>query len=226
MICENCGADLTSDVKFCSGCGTPQNRQPPHAGGVGYSPVADTPEFRRFAAMKKRKESRKSIGFMAIICVAFVLYMVAVWGFGDSLGFTGGDKLPISALGIGAAFLAVFFSLKRIVSSNRPPVEMVVMKYDSNWEGNISDAGASPTGNQSLNVIFKGAEGRAVSFGAPDRRVQEYYQIGDRCLYHRDIGFFEKHDKSRDTFALCPFCTMKVEIGQTRCTHCNKPMLV
>ena len=233
MFCQDCGTKQIDDAKFCENCGAAFNAPPsvpapaqPQTWRAGYSPVAKTPEFRRFAKMKRRKNSKKTGAFMAIVCVAVVLYMVAVLGFGESLGFSSIDKLPMTALGIGVVVIAAVFNIKRIASNDRPPVEMTVTNYESHSEGNFMGAGEYSAGRQSLDVVFKDEAGRTVIFGANDERIQEYYQIGDRCLYHRDIEFFEKYEKSRDSFSLCPFCTMKVELGKTRCTHCDKPMLV
>ena len=236
MFCENCGTKRNDNAVYCKNCGAafeaqpaapvPPHPQQPMTTHAGYSPVADTPEFRRLAALKNRKNVKKSKTFMATVCVVVVLYIAAVVGFGEYLGFSDADKLPMIALGCGVAIITVFFNIKRNASNNRPPVEMIAEKYESHSEGNYMGAGEYSAGYQSLNVVFKDEAGRTASFGANDERVQEYYQIGDRCLYHRDIEFFEKYDKGRDTFSLCPFCTMKVELGKTRCTYCNKPMLV
>ena len=176
MFCQNCGAQIADNAKFCSGCGTPLNAAPvlaqPQMGGAGYSPVANTPEFLQFAAKKKR-------------------------------------KLPN-------------IKESRVILNNWPSAEMVADKYEEFKEYH-ADIGFTFV---YYDVIFKDAAGHPLSFRGTDKRHWEYYQIGDRCLYHGDIHFFEKYDKSRDTFSLCPFCLKKVELGQMRCTHCNKPLLV
>ena len=185
-----------------------ENQQPPQrVGSVGYSPVANTPEFRRFAKKRKGRDAILTV----VICFFVALFVIGAWLFSGMLE----ASLFVTAIGVGIVLFTIFHPLR----NNRPPVEVVAEKYDT--------ARATIEGSTDYGVVFKDAAGHPIFFGAPEKRLlQEYYQIGDRCLHHRDIVFFEKYDKSRDTFSLCPFCKKKVELGHTRCLHCGKPMLV
>ena len=174
---------------------------------MGYSPVANTPEFRQLAATKKSRDTILTV----VICFFVAVFVTGAWLFSGMPE----ASLFVTAIGVGIVSFTIFHPMR----NNRPPVEMVAENYDT--------ACATVEGSTDYGVVFKNASGHTVFFGAPENRlIQEYYQIGDRCLFHRDINFCEKYDKSGDTFSLCPFCTMKVELGKTRCTHCDKPMLV
>jgi len=196
MLCQNCGA--------------------------GYSPVANTPEFRQLAAKEKSKSLSLLKGFLIAIFVCTVI-VIGVWIFADA------DLIAMKVI-VTLVFssLAIPFTtiiLRNMNRKNRPPFEVTARKYLTT-KHTMADMVIDP-GNYFYIVYFKDGAGRSVrTEQADDNRYQEYYQIGDRCLYHTDIGFFEKYDKSRDMFSLCPFCAKKVELGNTRCTHCNKPMLI
>ena len=104
--------------------------------------------------------------------------------------------------------------------ADQPNIEMIAEKYVQEYHDD------DLAGYFTYHVLFKDAAGNTISFGGIYERAQKYYQIGDRCLYHCDIDFFEKYDKSRDAFSLCPFCKKKAELGHMRCTHCKKPLLI
>ena len=226
MFCQSCGTQLNDNVRFCSCCGTPsaaqqQCQQPLKAGGMGYSPVANTPEFRQLAAMKKNEETRFFKRILIFICVFAGLPVIGVLIFADATAL----KAIVTAVVAGIAIPVSLVILNRINRRKKPPFEAIVRKHHTTQP----DLGGIESNPCSWNylVIFKNGAGRSIhTDNAHDERFQEYYQIDDRCLYHADIDFFEKYDKSRDTFSLCPFCKEKVEIGQTRCTRCRKPMLV
>jgi len=232
-FCKQCGAALNEGAKFCKGCGTstastpapiqtqPRQPAPPQrVCSVGYSPVANTPEFRQLAAKEKSGILRLLKVFLIVICVCTVI-VIGVWIFADA------DLIAMKVI-ITLVFssLAIPFTtviLRSINRKNRPPFEVTVKKHEA-----IETSGETNNFCEwAYIVIFKDGVGRSVrTEKVYDNRYQEYYQTGDRCLYHPDIGFFEQYDKSRDTFSLCPFCTKKVELGNERCTHCGKPMLV
>ena len=227
MFCEYCECALKETDAVCPACGAKTGGATAvndSGGRVGYSEVVNTPEFRQLASEVKRKDTNKSIRMLAFICVFAALYVKVAVDYSHRHSLLTWEPLLTTAVLAGVAFFIVFSNLKRIASNNRPPVEMIAEKYE---KGSGSYEGALEGGGyQTFNVVFKDAKGRSISIGAADKRVPEYYRIGDRCLYYSDIKFFEKYDKSRDTFSLCPFCTMKVELGRTRCTHCDKPLLV
>ena len=229
MFCEKCGTQLGDNARFCPVCGTPQSavpapaqlQQPPQrAGSAGYSPVANTPEFRQLAAKEKSRVLRLLKVFLVVICVCTVI-VIGVWIFADADLIA--MKVIITLVFSSLAIPFTIIILRNINRKNRSPFEVTVRKYET-----VETAGETNLFSEwAYLVTFKDAAGRSVrTEKVYDTRYQEYYQVGDRCLYHADIGFFEKYDKGRDTFSLCPFCTKKVELGQTRCSHCGKPMLV
>jgi len=229
MFCQNCGTQLSDNAKFCPACGagvgvrTPQTAAPvpaqPQVGGAGYSPVVNMPEFRQLAAKDKNASLSLLMGLLIIICVCVVLIVIGFLIFDDLIAL-----VIVTAVVLSLAIPYTTIILRRINRKKRPPFEVTVWKYLTTKQA--TDMIRDP-GFLMYFVYFKDGAGRSIRTSGPlDKRFQEYYQIGDRCLYHCDIGFFEKYDKSRDTFSLCPFCMEIVELGQTRCTKCNKPLLI
>ena len=246
-FCKYCGAALDEGAGFCPGCGTPQSaapapaqpqlpvyqqspqpqyqqppprpqyQQPPQrSGNTGYSPVANTPEFRQLAAKKYNKNLNSSRFFTPLICIGAALFVAGFWSLNDSVI----TNFIVTAVGIAVAVAAVLDHLKQAASKNQPLVEMTVVKHESS-------GGTMEQPRVSYGVVFKDAAGKTESqYADGNTLVQEYYQIGDRCLYHSDIRFFEKYDKSRDPFSICPFCGRRVALGHARCTHCKKPLLI
>jgi len=194
---------------FCENCGR-----------VGYSPVANTPEFRQLAEDINRKAIKNQKKNMIFICIFCVSLATCFWA------FTGEPVLNwiITAFCVAVALPISLASKKNINRLKTPPVEVTVLKHEETMSP--VDYHGITGGEKGYAVRFKYASGKTFFIGAYDKRYQLYYQIGDRCLYHRNVVFVEKYDKSRDTFSLCSFCKEIVELGKTRCTHCDKPMLV
>jgi len=192
-------------------------------GGVGYSPVADTPEFLQLAAKKKSEDTNFYRGLLVIICVVAVLLIICILIFVEFIFL----KLLFAACVTSIALTYALVSIKRINRKKQPFFEVTVWKYFTTQPDFSGFDKGDNSGSWRYYVTFKDDARRSIRTTNPhDERYQEYYQIGDRCLYHCDIDFFEKYDKSRDMFSLCPFCKEKVELGQTRCTDCNKQLLV
>lgn len=54
----------------------------------------------------------------------------------------------------------------------------------------------------------------------------EYLNTGDRVRFLPKLnGYYEKYDKSRDEYLICPACWKKNDPHGDRCTHCGVPLL-
>lgn len=59
-----------------------------------------------------------------------------------------------------------------------------------------------------------------------DSGMHSYLNIGDRVRYHPRLNVpLEKHDKTHDTYLLCPFCRRRQPLDVDNCTECGKPLL-
>jgi len=227
-FCKHCGAALNPGARFCKGCGAaveapPAVPAPPQTERAGYSPVANTPEFRQLAATKKSEDTKFFKVLLIITCVVAVSLFICIWLFIDLIFL----NLFFTACVLSVALTYAIVLINRINRKKSPPLEVTVWRYFTTNPDFSGFKEGDNSGNMLYLVKFKDGAGRTIrTTNIHDGRYQEYYQIGDRCLFHPDIDFFEKYDKSRDTFSLCPFCKGKVELGHTRCTRCKKPLLV
>ena len=54
----------------------------------------------------------------------------------------------------------------------------------------------------------------------------DYLQVGDRVRYHPQFNYYyEKYDKSRDSYAFCPVCACKNNLSRDTCARCGVPVI-
>ena len=184
-----------------------------NGGRVGYSPVVNTPEFRKYIGKKKRK-----ILFAAIpiaVIVVFICGALAEEIVGSPTGFVIGASLGL----IAAIVLCVYINMT--VGRGAKPYDGIVTR--TKIETTRGSAGDSAT--VSYDTYFKGADGKERCFGTGNEAAGEYYQAGDAVRYHDDFLYLEKYDKSHDGFILCAICHTLVDIRLNHCHKCNAPLL-
>lgn len=61
--------------------------------------------------------------------------------------------------------------------------------------------------------------------GSSENYYYMYLNEGDRVRYHPRIHYYEKEDKSKDTYVLCPFCKKVCYLNSKIC-NCGAPLLI
>lgn len=223
MHCNNCGAALPGNVRFCTSCGADQGGdvQTGQTGGtpslVGYSDKIYDPRIA--ATLKKMNKSG--------MVFTLVLAVVAVIGFSVAGALeAGGFELP-SAFFIGLALggLLVVIALFQRVRG----------KKDSTWDGVVVDKtykeasySARQTGDYQTrySVHIRRDDGSIKKLGCTEE-LFHYYQIGDYVRHHAGTleHVLEKYDKSRDSDIYCIVCSTKNNIHNDICRRCKSPLL-
>lgn len=63
-------------------------------------------------------------------------------------------------------------------------------------------------------------------FVCSDTAVIEACNVNDRIRFHPKINnYYEKYDKSQDTYLICPACLAKNSPEKDRCVYCHVPLL-
>ena len=184
-----------------------------NCGRVGYSPVVNTPEFRKYIGKKKRKILYAAIPI--IIIVIFICGALAEEIGGSPTGFVIGASLGIAT----AIVLCVYIIMT--VGRGAKPYDGIVTRTKKE----ITGGSAGDTANVSYDTYFRGADGKERCFGTGNEAAMEYYKAGDAVRYHDDFLYLEKYDKSRDGFILCAICHTTVDIHLDRCHKCSAPLL-
>jgi len=69
-------------------------------------------------------------------------------------------------------------------------------------------------------------DGKIIKNRVPYQAIYDYLNVDDRVRFHPNLNnYYEKYDKSRDTFFVCPACLTKNDVENDRCAYCNVPLL-
>ena len=218
MFCKNCGAQTNNNVNFCDACGTNTgngavNPPPAGVGRVGYSPVVNTPEFRKHIGKKKRKI------LVAVIPVAAIVIFIC-GALAEEIGGSPAGFIIGASLGLAAAIALCVYIIMTVGRGAKPVDGIVTRKKVEVTRGSAGDSAAV-----SYDTYFKGADGKERCFGTGNEAAGAYYQVGGAVRYHEDFLFLEKYDKSRDSFVLCAICHTTADIHLDRCPKCKAPLL-
>ncbi len=133
-------------------------------------------------------------------------------------------------LGYGVVISAVFliFNLLSAIKkkSERQWDGVVIDKYTKQRTASSTDDGFT---TYTLYIVkIRKENGRIKKLKEKERNCPyyEYLQIGDKVRYHPQFTYFyEKFDKSRDSYLLCPICATKNSITQDNCSSCGVPVI-
>ncbi len=233
MYCRNCGEQIPDNAKFCTNCGSVQNKQVSQANQghqqnynqsnnfnrqnlVGFSNKINDPAFSRHI----RKSKRGAKIFSLFILIAAPL------GFAIAGSVSNEFDNP-QALLMGLA-IGVFYYLFAIIWSKRH-------FNKKSWEGVVIDKDIKTkrdSKNYSYNtykeytVRFKGNNGEKHKISIRrNREYFDYFKIGDRVRFHGGLNTIEKFDKSRDSIIYCNACGTKNDITNDFCRRCKVPLL-
>ena len=222
MFCPNCGSQAGEGAAFCSACGTrlAQEQSVKAKIPVGYSALAFHPEL--LAAVAGRRQSARKF-WRRVIPVPFLLLTIA--------GFVSSDVgLPLGmvvggffSLLIGAFYLYDGYSTQH----DRPWEGVVVNKYARERVRQGNDKYDNHIETQTYfeyHLEFRTAAGEKKEIMERDstRRYYDYFRVGDYVRYHPQLNnFYEKYDKSRDKYLICPVCGKESKASLDRCKYCH-----
>ena len=127
-------------------------------GRAGYSPMADTPEFRQIAAKKKREDTRFFRGLLIFNCVVAVLLLICIFIFLDFIFM----QLFFAACVASVTLTYAIVLLNRINRKKRPPFEVTVWRYFTTQPDFSGFHKGDNSGSMLYLVKFKNGSGRSV----------------------------------------------------------------
>lgn len=227
MYCVSCGKKLEDGDSFCPGCGAPavavkEGGAPVSpASGIkpGFSDKINDPAIR--AAMKK---NNKAAGVFAVLLVLAppVVTLILSLKNNDFSYFRHGMIL--------AAVFLVFYL-----------ISVTKKKGEKQWDGTVTEKHTetrqektSADGDDCLStytlyiVQIRKENGRVKKLKEKEHNhpYYNYLQVGDRVRYHPQFNYYyEKYDKSRDSYAICPVCACKNELSRDTCARCGVPVI-
>ncbi|MBE7033357.1 MAG: zinc-ribbon domain-containing protein [Ruminococcaceae bacterium] len=104
MFCPKCGKELSSDVRFCSGCGNPiatssGEEAPAERSTIERAPVSDKPVFIPEPAKASNNKKFITIGIAIAMIVVLVLGFLKYQDLNSAEGFEGRWKLVGNSVG-------------------------------------------------------------------------------------------------------------------------------
>ena len=229
MFCPNCGSQINENAEFCPNCATTTgngalaNTSPAGTGRVGYSTVINTPEFLTYAK-KHHKQSRT-------VAIVFSILLPLIGALGGAMISEGSALGIIIGAILGFIGIAVIWSGEANKNKRQGQAEIIdgtitnIRYFNDNASG-PGDGGASNEDDVRLKITLIDSAGRehSAEFSC-DKKVYNYYKVGEVVRHHRQVDYLEKYDKTHDSYAICALCKTKTEIDAVRCSKCNAPML-
>jgi hypothetical protein len=223
MYCQQCGAAILDNTRFCPSCGEDQSRQnqtglsPASGQLVGYSDRINDP---RIAAVMKKINSSGTVFMFILAVVAFIGFTIA------GMAEVGGFELPSALyIGLGIGGLLVVIGL----------IQKAKAKSDKTWDGTVVDKKIKqPTYSQRKSGDYQTQYALYINdqFGNTRKLpcTEDYFnymQIGEQVRHHGGTPkhIFEKYDKSHDSIVYCIACTSKNNICDELCHRCKCPLL-
>lgn len=232
MYCKFCREKLPDDCAFCPSCGKTAETAPKGTNTVknyihttefpdariqpGFSDKIDDPLIK--AALKKNKR------FTLVFAVFLVLAPIVVTFI---LSIKNDDFENLTYGGILSLVFLIFSLLPAIKKCGKKPWDgTVVDKCTELRKENASDGG---TIERIVYVVkFRKDNGRKSKLEESELNhiYFDYLNIGDKIRYYPQFNcFYEKYDKSHDTYAICPICGTRNDIASDSCSRCGVPVI-
>lgn len=223
---------MPDNCAFCPSCGKTAETAPKGTNTVknyihttefpdariqpGFSDKIDDPLIK--AALKKNKR------FTLVFAVFLVLAPIVVTFI---LSIKNDDFKNLTYGGILSLVFLIFSLLPAIKKSGKKPWDgTVVDKCTELRKGNASDGG---TIERIVYVVkFRKDNGRKSKLEESELNhiYFDYLNIGDKIRYYPQFNcFYEKYDKSHDTYAICPICGTRNDIASDSCSRCGVPVI-
>ncbi len=221
MFCPNCGNKLPDGAAFCSACGSAVGKAQPitmpvQSVQIGFSNKVNDPSLQ--ATLQKGKK-----GTLIFALILVLLPIIVAFGIGVS-----GDDFSVMPIGFIVSAIMLVFNL----------VSITKKKSAKQWDGIVIDKQSREKHDRDLDdrgrktyieytTILRDDSGktRKITEGTPGNSAHPYYEylsIGDRVRFHPQFhNFYEKYDKTHDTYVYCAICGRANDIAEEHCSFCK-----
>ncbi len=194
---------------------------------IGFSKVVYEPRFKNFY----EKDIRKKIilNFLIVLMPFFILVSASLLANVIPLGYALKVSLVISSIILILSLFIWFISSKakswdgEVISKHEEEREKTV-KYGSGKHARYERV---PYTVYVIQVLLDSEDSYNIVYETDTVEGKYYYENfneGDRIRYHGKLHYYEKYDKSKDTFVLCPFCKTVNYIKSSKC-ECGAPLI-
>lgn len=236
MFCIHCGEEIPDDSGFCPFCGKRINKSEDRPDMKQYSdtePIQSDTHISRNGFSDKisdpaiksaMKSNRKGTTIFAVILILAPVVITLI------LGVKNDD---MSIVGIGAVISVIFLIINLISGAKK--------KTEKQWDGTVTDKrletkrkkftseGDRDAQSSTIYITqFSTDSGKTKTLeeAAVNHIYYDYLNVGDKVRYYPQFNcYYEKYDKSFDTYAICPVCATKNNITDDTCSRCGVPVI-
>ena len=184
----------------------------------GFSEKINDPAIR--AAIKKNGKATLIFAVIIILAPIIVTFIIGVKN--DDMSVVGGG-----------AVISIIFLVINLISGAKK-------KGEKQWDGVVIDkcvekrkrhTPEEDRGIQTSTVYkttFRTENGKTKILEETEINnvYFNYLNVGDKVRYYPQFNcYYEKFDKSRDTYAICPICATKNDISKDTCSRCGVPII-
>ena len=180
---------------------------------IGYSDKINDPAVQ--AALNKNKKAAK--GFLVIVLIV----PIAVTFF---IGVKNGNVPDMVAGGVGISAVILVIN---IISS-------LLQAGKKQWEGTVTGKRTETHRNNRdednistyyvVDILTNDGKKRKIS--GTVNPYFDYLNVGDKVRYYPQFNnYYEKYDKSGDSYVFCPVCMTKNNIEDDFCKRCKVPVI-
>ncbi|MBQ9518346.1 MAG: hypothetical protein IJR59_00425 [Firmicutes bacterium] len=179
---------------------------------IGYSERIHSPEVQ--AALKK---SRRAAGIFFILLILAPIVISLILSVKN-------DDGSLVMVGFGVSFVFLVINI----------ISFIAQKTKRQWDGTVVDkkrenrteASRGHSNVRRLTVVVRTDSGSIKKISGSINPYYDYLDIGDKIRYYPQYNnYYEKFDKSGDSYVLCPVCGSKVDIDADRCKRCKVPAI-
>ena len=179
---------------------------------VGFSEKIYDPAVQ--AALKKNKRIAAIFFILLILAPIVICIILSVKN----------DDNSLVAVGFGVS--AVFFVINVIA--------FIMQKTKRQWDGEVvkkyterKQRGGDHRGSYTEHVVeLRTDSGKKKKISGTVNPYYDYLNVGDKVRYYPQFNnYYEKYDKSNDTYVICPVCGTKNNIADDICKKCKVPVI-
>lgn len=194
---------------------------------IGFSKVVFEPRFKNFYEKNIRKKI--FLNFLIVLMPFFILVSASLLANVIPLGYALKVSLVISSIILILSLFIWFISSKakswdgEVISKHEEEREKTV-KYGSGKHARYERVSYTV---YVIQVLLDSEDSYNIVYETDTVEGKYYYENfneGDRIRYHGKLHYYEKYDKSKDTFVLCPFCKTVNYIKSSKC-ECGAPLI-